>query len=304
MRILRAVIALISVFSASFAAAECVNCTSLDFDKKIEMNLITPMLQMTLQQKIQHIEGLGVEVLRVADPDGQPVTLGFLPLATSEQIPNKFLKIFSEGVLGIYMTPTNYMYAVKKPTILLLESTDDWTVIHEFAHYLFDRARLMADSTRESTFVMHSDDSQEDFFDAKTMYRNFDGYMNQEHKERMINSFVVYAKVQMFFSKTAELEETTIEKFIRDLYLKQQPLGFKASHFERSTRYIHSTSSKGQQNLRFLEEDCVDLEKTLTTADAADLLRDLRAVCKDVSALKKKALRVYEELHLDPIHQH
>lgn len=303
MRFLRAVIAVLSVFSASFAVADCADCTSVDFDKKIEMHLITPMLQMSLQEKIQHIQKLGVDVFRVADSEGQAITLGFLPYASDDLIPKKFLKLFNEGVLGIYMTPTNFMYTVKKPTILLLESADDWTVIHEFAHYLFDRARLMADSTRESTFVMHSDDSQEDFFDAKTMYRNFDGYMNQEHKERMINSFVVYAKVQMFFSKTAELEETTIEKFLRDMYQHQKPLGFNEKHFERSTRYIHETSMKGQQNLRFLEEDCADLKKTLTSKDQK-LLQSLTEVCASVTTLKQQSLKVYEDLHLGLPHQH
>lgn len=285
------------LLSASVAMADCRDCTTLDFGKNIQLNLLTPMLHMSLKEKITYVQSFGIDVYKVKDPENLPVTVGFLPLATADIIPAKFLKLFTEGAIGQYMTDTNYAYTVKRPTILLIESVDDWTVIHEFAHYLFDRARMMEDNTRESLHLMHSEDAQEDFFEAKEIYRNLGQYRDDGHKIRTIQSFILYAKMQLFFERSASLEETTIEKLLRGYYVTHKPHGFGHNDIERSDRYVFSTSLKAQESLRLILEDCVDLAKTLNAQDQ-NLLKELSDVCTQADLLKKDGVKVYESTGL------
>ncbi|WP_374000950.1 hypothetical protein [Bdellovibrio bacteriovorus] len=285
------------LLTTSVALAECRDCTTVDFEKEIQLNLLTPMLDMNLKQKIAYIQSQGIDVFRVKDTENLLVTVSFLPYATEDMIPKKFLKVFSEGAIGLYMTDSNYAYGVKNPTILLIESTDDWTVIHEYAHYLFDRARMMTDNTRESLHLMHTEDAQEDFFEAKEIYRNLGQYRDESHKNRTIQSFVLYAKMQVFFERSASLEETTIEKLLRRYYVTHKPHGFGRNDIERSDRYVFNTSQKAQESLRLILEDCVDLAKTLNAQDQ-DLLKELSNVCTQADLLKKDGVRVYESTGL------
>ena len=285
------------LLSTSVALADCRDCTSVDFEKKIQLNLLTPMLEMNLKQKITYIQSQGIDVFRVKDTEKLPVTVPYLEYATEEMIPKKFMKVFSEGAIGLYMTESNYAYGVERPTILLIESADDWTVIHEYAHYLFDRARMMTDNTRESLHLMRTEDAQQDFFEAKEIYRNWGEYRDNEHKIRTIQSFVLYAKMQVFFERSASLEETTIEKLLRRYHDTHRPHGFGHKDIERSDRYVFNTSQKAQEALRLILEDCEDLAKTLNAQDR-DLLKELSDVCTQADLLKKEGVKVYESTGL------
>lgn len=281
-----------------FAQAECQDCVTLDFGKKIESNLIKPMLQMSLEEKARYIQSFGVELYKVEDYRRKPITLGFLNPVPKGVFAANIIKQFAESTLGIYMTPSNLIYDVKKPTILLIESADDWTLIHEFAHYLFDRARLMKDSTRESILMNQSKDAQEDYFNAMNSYKILDAYRSEEHKKHTVESFIVFAKAQIVFTETCEFEETTIEKMIRALYVTHKPHGFAEPHFERSTRYIRETSGKGLHNLGLLTSSCDDVGKTLTDADG-DLKKALAQVCTQIEDLKRADLEVIKGLGIE-----
>lgn len=289
------VVAVLMSSKMALAAGACSDCQTVDFGKKIELRLIEPMLTMTIPEKLAYMQSFGVELYKVADPLKGAPTVAVLPEATTKQFSKKFIDLFEDSVLGIYMTPTNSMYRVSKPTILLVESADDWTLIHEFTHYMFDRARTQMNGAKEGVLVNNSADAQEDFFDAREKYRNLDGYVSEEHKQHTIMSFINYANLQMTFAKTCEFEETTIEKLLRAAYETRKPVGFLPPHFERSTRYIRSTSAKGQQNLDFLLQDCEELPKTLTEKDV-DLKKDLAKTCAKVQKLKQADLDVLQGL--------
>lgn len=288
---------LVLLAKTAFAGAACADCQTVDFGKRIELKLLQPMLQMTIPEKLAYIRSFGVDLYKVADPEKLPVTVGDLPEATTKRFAKKYIQLFSEGVVGLYMTPSNSMYGVTKPTILFIDSSDDWTVIHEFTHYLFDRVRMMTDTKTEGQLANNSEDAQEDFFNARDKYRNFDRYVDEEHKRHTIMSFINYAQVQMIFSRTSEFEETTIEKILRTAYEKQKPHGFLPEHFERSTRYIRSTSEKGQQNLDFLLSDCEALPKTLNDNDT-HLKNVLAKTCERVQSLKQADLDVLKGLNI------
>lgn len=287
---------LVVAFS-SVAKADCPDCETVDFGKKIELKILEPMLKMTTPEKIAYIRTFGLDLYKVADPEKATPTVADLPEATTAQFSKKIIELFEDNVLGIYLTPTNSMYRVTKPTILFVESADDWTVMHEFTHYLFDRARILLKNSDEGVLVNNSADAQEDFFDAREKYRNFDAYVDEAHKQHTISSFINYANVQMIFAKTCEFEETTIEKLLRADYATKQPLGFMPSHFERSTRYIRSTSGKGQQNLDFLLQDCESLLKTLSAQDV-QLKQSLVKVCTKVQRLKQADLNILKVLNI------
>lgn len=288
---------LISTFAFSVVeAVPCKGCATLDFGKTLEVNLLQPMLNMTIEEKARYIQSFGVDLYKVADPDKAPASLGFLQVAPAARFA-KYIKLFEEGVLGIYMTPSNFMYNVAKPTILFVESADDWTMIHEFSHFLFDRARMNGPLGNESGLANDSEDSQEDYFEARNKYKIWDAYVNEEHKQNTIQSFISYANVQMVFATTCEFEETTIEKMIRSIYIRHQPRGFSEKEFERSTRYIRKTSEKGIESLNFLLQDCELLAKTLSASDQ-DLKSSLEKTCEKVQKLKQEDLLLLKGLQI------
>ncbi len=291
------VMALVSLAKTAFAGPACNDCRTVDFGKQIELKFLRPMLKMTIPEKLGYIRSFGVDIYKVADPEKAPVTVGELPEATTDRIAKKYIQLFDEDVVGLYMTPSNPIYRVVKPTILFVDSSDDWTLIHEFAHYLFDRVRMMTDSKTEGQLVVKSEDAQEDFFDARNKYQQLGRYVDEEHKHHTIKSFINYARVQMIFTRTGDFEETTIEKILRSAYKKQKPHGFMPEHFERSTRYIRSTSGKGQQTLNFLLSDCQALPKTLNANDS-NLKSALAKICEQVRSLKQADVDVLKGLNI------
>ncbi|RYG71956.1 hypothetical protein EON80_04645 [bacterium] len=116
-------------------AVACAGCVTLDFDKKIERHLIEPMLKMTTAQKLAYVKSFGIELYRVHDPENGKVTTLSLATPPVREIPalQRFVDMFKTDLLGIYLTPSNYSYRVKHPTILYIDSADDWTIIHEFS---------------------------------------------------------------------------------------------------------------------------------------------------------------------------
>ncbi|MGE5087171.1 MAG: hypothetical protein ACM3MG_12770 [Bacillota bacterium] len=280
------------------ALADCKQCVKLDFGKQIELPLLEPMLRMNLREKIDYVQKYGIQVFRVKDSENLPVTVPFLPIATEHDIPTKFLKAFADGGLGQYMTPKNLNYGVTKPTMLLIESVDHWTIVHEFAHFLFERARLMSDDSSESLLLMSSEDAFEDYMEAKNIYQDLRDYRDENHKARTVQSFVLYARTQLFFVRTNQLEETTIEKMLRQYYVGNRPTGFTDWDYNRSGNYIYKTSTDAQESLRLLVEDCEFLKRTLHKGDEK-LMRPLVEVCRETKALKQEARQVYQAVGLD-----
>jgi len=129
---------LATVFTASCAFGSCIDCKALDFDKKVQLHLIWPMWTMTTTEKIDYVRSFGLDLYKVKDKDGDPVRVGFLPEPSIQENPTweRFIKIFDEGVMGLFLTPSNASNRVAKPTIFYNESADDWTIVHEFMHYL------------------------------------------------------------------------------------------------------------------------------------------------------------------------
>lgn len=291
-------VVVLSLASSAFAGNPCPDCSVLDFGKKIELKLLQPMLKMSIPEKIRYIQGFGIDLYKVADPEKSVPTVGFLPEAPAKQF-SRYIKLFEENVIGLYLTPNNSMYGVEKPTILFVESVDHWTIVHEFIHYLFERGRGIENSLNEGLLINNSNDAQEDFFEARETFRRRESYVSEEHKRHLIMSFVNYARVQMIFAKTCEFEETTIEKLLRGVYAHHNPAGFTEKDYERSTRYIQNTSSKGQQNLNFLLEDCQALPKTLNEKDR-ELKSILAKTCAKVQALKEASMKVLRGLNIQP----
>lgn len=279
------------------AQADCGKCTTVDFGKQIELQLLQPMLKMNLQQKIEYVQKYGIQVFRVKDSEHLPVTVPYLPIATENDIPAKFLKAFADGGLGQYMTPKDLNYGVTKPTMLLIESVDHWTIVHEFAHFLFERARLMSDDSSESLLLMSSEDAFEDYMEAKSIYQDLSEYRDESHKQRTVQSFVLYAKTQLFFIRTNQLEETTIEKMLRQYYVQNRPTGFTDWDYNRSGNYIYKTSSDAQESLRLLVEDCDFLRGTLHKGDEG-FIQPLVQVCREAKLLKQEARQVYQAVGL------
>ncbi|MBK9323337.1 MAG: hypothetical protein IPM97_10410 [Bdellovibrionaceae bacterium] len=272
---------------ASNVFGACTDCRALDLDKKIQLHLVRPMWAMTSSQKIEYVRSFGLDLYKVKDIERDPARLDYLPEPSIKENPTweKFVKIFDEGVMGLFLTPSNASNRVKNPTIFYNESADDWTIVHEFMHYLFDRARLLDDTTAESRVVNNLNDAKEDFFDYWNSYRENSSFRNEAHKNNMIRSFVTFLEAQIYLLKNFELEEVVIERYLRSVYLNQKPKNFRRKNFARGERYIRSTVETVQEHTRVMLETCDDMKTALGDNDSK-LRLEVDAVCDQVKTLK------------------
>ncbi|NUN05622.1 MAG: hypothetical protein HUU57_07660 [Bdellovibrio sp.] len=273
--------------------ATCTDCSTLEFGKKAQLKKVLPLLTGDLKSKTDYIQNLGVDLFRVPTKEETP-TLGFLK-TPPKILMDFFGAYFADNVVGLYLTDRSYSNKVIKPTILLIESADSWTISHEFMHYLFDRARLQDDPTSESKIVVNMNDAKEDFMNSWTKYKMNNMYLDQTHKEETIQNFAIFSEVQQHLLNSFEVEEMVIEKQLRSLFVHHKNNDLDKQSFERSTRYINSTGSKALTILNVALETCQDLRTTLVDEDQ-ELISILQKPCAKATATKKEILRLGQEL--------
>ncbi|MEK2646744.1 hypothetical protein [Bdellovibrio sp. BCCA] len=296
-----AVLALPLILAAQTSFAKCTDCTTLEFGKKVQVPLLSPLLPLGSKGKLEYIAHLGVDLFRMPTQE-EPATIAFLATPSADLM-SRYKKHFDEGTLGIFLTERATYNRVEHPTILLIESADAWTITHEFMHYLFDRARLLEDPTSESRIVNNMTDAKEDFFGTWDRYKMFGGYANEEHKQATVANFVAFADLQQQILLSFEMEEMAIEKFLRLIYIHHKPFGFDQSSFDRSTRYIRSTGSKALDYLNVMLSSCDDVRNSLLTQDR-ELLAKLNKTCTQAQDYKNTILKIGKDLNIEFETQH
>ena len=270
------------------AQAQCGDCTLLDFEKKAQVTQISPLLQGDMKSKTDYLQSLGLDLFRIPSPT-EIATIPYLPTPPTDLM-KVFGKHFEEDALAIYLTERSYGNHVLKPTILLIESADSWTIAHEFMHHLFDRARFMEDPTMESKVVNNMSEAKEDFMEAWAKYKLNNKYFDTNHKNQTIETFVTFTDVQLRLLLTFEMEEIAIEKFLRSVYIHHKT-DFDKNSFDRSTRYIARTGAKALTILDVTLETCTDLRRTLKTEDTTQL-KNLQTACKRAFQLKNSLQQI------------
>lgn len=275
-------------FAGASATLPCQDCVTLDYGKQLQIELLKPMLKISTAEKIKYIQSFGIDVMRVQDPSKDPVRLAFLPEANAQSTPRllKYLKEFEDNAVGLFLTSENLSYGVAKPTILVVESADDWTLIHEFTHFLFERARLIKKPIDEARAVNNMSDAKEDFYDSWDTFRGLGKYRDPQHKVQTLNTFLAFSSAQQQFLMTFELEEIVIEKLIRGFYVRHKLVNVSPAEFERSTRYMQRNADKALANLRAMNNSCEEIKASLGPEDGA-LLAPVTKVCDGVTDLQR-----------------
>lgn len=287
--------ALVITLFTPIAQAECGDCTLLDFGKKAQVAQLSPLLGGTMKSKTDYLQNIGLDLFRIPAPQEVP-TIGFLPTPPADLL-KVFGKHFEEDALAIYLTERSYSNHVHKPTILLIESADSWTIAHEFMHHLFDRARFMEDPTMESKVVNNMSDAKEDFLESWSKYKMNNRYLDANHRDQTIESFVHFIEVQLRLLLTFEMEEMAIEKFLRTMYIQNQT-DFDRNSFDRSTRYIGKNGTKALTILEVTLETCKDLRRTLTSTEASQM-QTLARACQKATDLKESVLKLGQDLQIN-----
>lgn len=157
-------------------------------------------------------------------------------------------------------------------------------------HHLFDRARFMEDPTMESKVVNNMSDAKEDFMEAWSKYKLNNKYLDTNHKNQTIDTFVTFTDIQLRLLLTFEMEEIAIEKFLRSMYI-QQKTDFDQNSFDRSTRYIAKTGAKALTILDVTLETCKDLRQTLQSEDTTQS-QTLETACQQAIELKSSLQKI------------
>lgn len=290
-------VTVIVAIAVQTAFANCADCTTLEFGKKLQLSPLLPLFSMNTKEKLQYISNQGIALFQFSEQKA-PSSAGLLP-TPPETIRHQYQQHFSEeGVLGIYLTERLARNGVACPTILLVDHADDWTITHEFMHYLFDRARALEDPRSESLIVNNMSDAKEDFFSDWEKYKNLNRYVDQKHKMTTIENFVTFTNLQVQILLSFVLEEVTIEKFLGLAFLKSKPVGLEQDAYTHSLIYIRDSGRSSLRQLQIILDSCIELKTSLEESDEP-LRLSLNRVCSGVEQHKNSLLKIGQELNIN-----
>lgn len=245
MRVLTILIAM------SLLQVGAVEAGTFAFGKKADEARIAEILPLSRTDKIQKMQEAGVYV-EAHDFSGSQI-------------------------LGQFLDSAHYPEMLR-PTIWLSERADEWTLVHEYIHYLF--------SLNEKPGKMISDSEQDQALELLT--KNWNAYeqnkwryLSDDHRVAVKKSFMVVAKAFMQKMETFEFEEIAIEIYLRGIYQSHRPVGFTDQAWIRSRNYIYKSAMAALGKLRDLSVSCTDLELSYTREHMI-LPQDVVQICNKI----------------------
>lgn len=294
-KLLKLIVAFFATSQMAFAT--CTDCSVLDFGKKAQTYKVLPLFSGDMLSKADYLRAQGLDLFKMPTPVKEPLTLSFLS-KPPEVLERVFGKHFADGTLGLYLTERAHGNFVNKPAIIFLDSANSWTIAHEYMHHLFDRARFMEDARTESQIVDSMTDAKEDFMSYWGTYKQYGDFLSQHHKESTIASFVVFSEVQQHLLLSFEMEEITIERYLRSIYTSGTRHDFDAESFARSARYIRYTANRALAILNVTLDTCETLELTVLESDHS-LKSQLSSVCISAAGLKNSLIKIGKETNIE-----
>jgi hypothetical protein len=266
---------LLGCLSQSAAAAVSTPQTEslgqMAFDKNLDLNLALKILERSPADRLQIMSTLGIEVYEVSS---NPVTLpSKVPKADTVRFA-EFLEEFSSGTYGLYLSPSDHRNQVHRPTLLLQANFGQWTLVHEFLHALFDRARLSSDDLGESALENSLRDTQDQFLDLQSRFNTKPADLRRsDAADEVVKALDLFADTLMESLRRYELEEVAIEIFLRERYAEKVPEGFAANDYLHSVSYLRSRGEAALSKLEPVLSICVDLSQRAPSCARAAALK-------------------------------
>lgn len=243
------------------------------FGKKADQARIAELLSLSRAEKIQKIQSMGVLVQEHAFENA--------------------------GILGQYLDQAHFPQ-IAAPTIWLSPQADEWTLVHEFVHYLFS---LEASPVRVSSESEQSQ-AQARLSTGWTFYeKNQWRYISVQHREQVTLAFADVSNAQIQQLESFELEELAIESYLRGIYKSAKPPGFTDEAWGRSSGYMKKSGGAALARLRELSVSCSELERSYQR-EQISFPQEIKTLCNKVQSLRSEVMtlmqaagiRIYEPI--------
>lgn len=294
----------LSVTEVLSPTAEAKKLQSMSFNKPIDYLEWTAKIKMSFEDLLKNV-GQKIDLFRYDQAYGDKVNPPYYFL-NIPKISDYLLKIFYRDIIigraqAIYIPEDEAEQYVQRPTILMRNDSDHWTLIHEYTHHLFHEARQKTKTTLPPNFRNLFLDAAETLEDYYVRFKNYGyNFIDNHHKTELMNSLLVAADLMLQMQINFSLEEVTIENMIRNYYVqnvleqKRMDLG----QFANSTTYIGSSFEQAQNTLSHYEEICTNVGKKLD-ANSKELAQ-VKSLLKKITQLKKQ-IKEFKVIKLAPV---
>jgi hypothetical protein len=195
----------------------------------------------------------------------------------SEQMYRQFKKEILFGAAGLYLSPHDARFAVRRPTIIVREDATPWVLIHEYAHFALDELRHAKNKENADESLTLLQDNLEGFTENLNSFRAAHSqFRDSRHEDETGASLMTASKLRMKLMRVFELEEIAIENSLRNIYESQNPHNLDQEDYENSSNYIKKNQDSVRRGLSFLHDSISELHTVWSQSNIRDTLMNLQ----------------------------
>lgn len=194
------------------------------FEKRYNRPDLEAVLRASSQSTVNYVRALGAALYRAPRPARKPAPIYFVSLSLPPVEFDSLWKSVSgnqnegELVAGLYFDACQFNTTcrddrVVRPTILVDEAGDRWTLVHEMMHFAFDRQRKVDHSPGLGTLRVQLSNARQRMLAAVQRYDSSGQYGDLAESATLLSEVT-----QLTYLRTTvqELEETTVEALLVD----------------------------------------------------------------------------------------
>ncbi|MFS4457575.1 hypothetical protein [Bdellovibrio sp. HCB2-146] len=258
---------------ATILSGSAAFATGFAFGKNADVARIEELLPLSRTEKVQRIQSLGVLVQD---------------------------HVFESSELrGQFLDQTHFPN-IAAPTIWLSSQADEWTLVHEFIHY------LLSLETSAEPLISETEKSQAQSRLStgwKFYQKNQWHYISPQHREQVTTAFAKVVQAQLQQLESFELEELAIENYLRGIFKGTRPIGFTDEAWNRSSRYMKKSGGAALARLKELSVSCSELELSYQR-EQVPYPQEIVGLCLKVQSLRSEvatllqgaSIRIYEPI--------
>lgn len=198
------------------------------------------------------------------------------------EMPESMYRQFKQDILfgaaGIYLSPHDIRFGVKRPTIILREDTTPWVLIHEYTHFLLDDARHARNEINLDESLTFLKDNLDGFVENFNSFKaNGSKFRDHRHESETGVSLITASKLRMQLMNIYELEEIVIESSLRQIYESGTHHNLDLEDYENSDKYIASNKDSVRRGLSYLHDSISALNNAWSQSDIRSTLTNLQS---------------------------
>ena len=257
--------------------------TSHYFQKRFDKADLDAVKDASLNATADYVRAMGVGVYRIRRTQGTVCPM----FACLDDVPDDFQRVWdvhaskypTEGVLaGLYFEYCDddcLDRALTKPTILVDEAADRWTLVHEMMHHNFNRTRKgdPAEIGRRSLEKARND-SLTKFNDLNESY----GTASHEEMKALVQEAKRFAESQYKLLVRTDFEEIAVEGLLVEAYARGELGNVTADAARSAVLYMAQSHQRGMAALNMLNDELAKIHNQAIANSWADIAQTIQSI--------------------------